>query len=141
MCSGPYGIVILPQVTNGLLRAMVAPPTKAAASTGSSQGASGAGAAAASSQSPSPSGASPATQSRVSPALIAAAAEKAAADALAKAVERVEAKLPANEVKRPAELPCGAERAATIKCYKSGGDVLQCGAVVDAFAACAARLL
>eukprot|EP00168_Porphyra_purpurea_P021781 TRINITY_DN989_c0_g1_i3.p3 TRINITY_DN989_c0_g1~~TRINITY_DN989_c0_g1_i3.p3 ORF type:complete len:127 (-),score=36.92 TRINITY_DN989_c0_g1_i3:122-502(-) len=86
-------------------------------------------------------GASPAKQPRVSPAMIAAAAETAAADSLAKAVERAAAKLPPTEGKRSTDLPCGAERAATLACYKSGGDVLQCGAVVDAFAACAARLL
>eukprot|EP00168_Porphyra_purpurea_P021780 TRINITY_DN989_c0_g1_i2.p2 TRINITY_DN989_c0_g1~~TRINITY_DN989_c0_g1_i2.p2 ORF type:complete len:143 (-),score=49.01 TRINITY_DN989_c0_g1_i2:122-550(-) len=128
-------------VTNGLLRAMVAPPAKVVTSTGSSQGASGAGGGAAPPRSPPSSGASPAKQPRVSPAMIAAAAETAAADSLAKAVERAAAKLPPTEGKRSTDLPCGAERAATLACYKSGGDVLQCGAVVDAFAACAARLL
>lgn len=72
--------------------------------------------------------------------MVAAAAEAVAADALAASVERMETKLPISGVKGTAELPCGAERAATLACYKSGGDVLQCGPVVDAFVACAARL-
>ncbi|GAB0492811.1 hypothetical protein MMPV_004081 [Pyropia vietnamensis] len=72
--------------------------------------------------------------------MVAAAAEAVAADALDAAVERMEAKLPKAAAKGTAELPCVAERAATLSCYKAGGDVLQCGPVVDAFVACAARL-
>lgn len=130
------------QVTNGLLRAMVAPPAGASVSAAStSSGTSGSSGPTPSSR-PAPSGAplAAAQPPRPSPAVVAAAAEAVAADALAAAVERMESKLPTSAVKGTAEPPCGTERAATLACYKAGGDVLQCGPVVDAFVECAARL-